>query len=877
MSPRSTLSIAAVRCFTRVLKNFPAARFCAALILISCLLPAFAQSHITISSKLPGATTGQPYSATISLSGGSAPYNFVVDKGTSLPSGLTLASNTGTITGTPSAAGTYGFHVTVTGGGGSQGDKLMSLTVGAGSGSVAVSVSPKSATVTSGGSQSFTAYVTGTSNTAVTWTASAGTISTAGLFTAPTVSATTSVSVTATSVADTTKHASATVSVTASTGSSLTITTTSLPGGTTGSAYGAALSASGGTSPYTWSVSAGSLPAGISLNSTGLLAGTPTSVGSSSFTVKVTDSASATATQGLSLTVSSSSGGTFDGPAELPRVYVQSLLANTPAPGTTITLPAGGNLQNALNAANCGDTVSIQAGASFSGKFTLPAKACDDNHWIIVRTSAPDSSLPAEGTRMTPCYAGVTSLPGRPSFNCTSPSHVLAQLSFPAGGAQSGPLALAVGANHYRLIGLEITRPVGTGSVSNLVSTGQTGSADHIIVDRCWIHGTTHDETRTGITFRGVTYGAVVDSYLNDLHCISSAGACTDATAVGGGNGSNATGPLKIVDNFLESSGENILFGGASASITPADIEIRRNHIFKPLLWIAGAPGFIGGPAGNPFIVKNHIEFKNGQRVLIEGNIMEGSWGGFSQTGASILLTPRNQYNKKLAVSVCSICTVTDITIRYNTISHVGGGLHMGTGTDHGAWSMWGARYSIHDIVIDDVNATAYNGGGGLVKITSNRPQYILNTVTINHITGFPDPSGSTLVIGDPVSQPKMWNFLFTNNLVSAGRFPLWNAFAGADCALIHIPTTALPACFSSYGVSHNAIIATPSAFGASTWPSGNAFPASTAAVQFVNYNNGNGGDYHLLPSSPYANAGSDGKDLGADINAVQAAIAGVN
>jgi hypothetical protein len=59
-------------------------------------------------------------------------------------------------------------------------------------------------------------------------------------------------------------------------------------------------------------------------------------------------------------------------------------------------------------------------------------------------------------------------------------------------------------------------------------------------------------------------------------------------------------------------------------------------------------------------------------------------------------------------------------------------------------------------------------------------------------------------------------------------------------------------------------------------WPGGNYFPSSASAVQFVNFNNGNGGDYHLLSTSPYKNAGSDGKDLGADINAIQSAIGGV-
>jgi Abnormal spindle-like microcephaly-assoc'd, ASPM-SPD-2-Hydin len=81
--------------------------------------------------------------------------------------------------------------------------------------SVNVSVSPTTATVVSGGSQQFSAQVTNTSNTAVTWSATAGTVSSTGLFSAPTVTANTTVTVTATSVADPTKHASATVTVNA--------------------------------------------------------------------------------------------------------------------------------------------------------------------------------------------------------------------------------------------------------------------------------------------------------------------------------------------------------------------------------------------------------------------------------------------------------------------------------------------------------------------------------------------------------------------------------------------------------------------------------------------------------------------------------------
>ena len=92
---------------------------------------------------------------------------------------------------------------------------------------ISVSVSPTTATVASGGTQQFSAQVTNTSNTAVKWSATSGSVSTAGLFTAPTVTATKSVTVTATSVADNTKSASATVTVSVAAGI-LTLSPTSI-------------------------------------------------------------------------------------------------------------------------------------------------------------------------------------------------------------------------------------------------------------------------------------------------------------------------------------------------------------------------------------------------------------------------------------------------------------------------------------------------------------------------------------------------------------------------------------------------------------------------------------------------------------------------
>src|SRR5690242_16063051 len=167
---------------------------------------------------------------------------------------------------------------------------------------------------------------------------------------------------------------------------------------------------------------------------------------------------------------------TYDGPAELPRVYVQSALTNTPSPGKTWSVPAGGSVQQAINSAACGDTVSLQAGATFNTWLTLPAKNCDAQHWITIRTSAPNSALPVPGHRLTPCYAGVASLPGRPALNCASTQKVVATI-LSAGRGGAAPIFINPGANYYRIIGLELTRTTG-GNVTSLVNIN--ANADHI-------------------------------------------------------------------------------------------------------------------------------------------------------------------------------------------------------------------------------------------------------------------------------------------------------------------------------------------------------------------------------------------------------------
>jgi len=737
---------------------------------------------------------------------------------------------------------------------------------------VRIDVTPATATIVSGGQLQFSATLTSTSNTVVFWRATTGTITPRGFYTAPSVTASTIVTVTATSLAD--GALSATSQITVTPLAKLGIGLRTLPAGTVGTPYSASLSATGGAAPYRWQLSSGVLPKGLSLDpSTGVVAGTASQSGSFSFTTSVTDSNAASASAAVSLAISPSANANYDGPAELPRVYVQSDLANTPAPGNVISVPSGGDFQQALNTAKCGDTIELQSGAVYTGQFKLAVHNCDDDHWIIVRTNAPESSLPPEGTRISPCYGGVASLPARPAFNCPAVKNVLAKVQF--GGTGSGPIIWPDGANHYRFVGLEITRTAGTGVVFNLAVREKDGAADHVIFDRCWMHGTAKDETQRAVMLSGTRYTAVVDSYLSDFHCVSRSGACVDSQAIAGGHGDNPMGPFKIVNNFLEAAAENILLGGGAATTTPADIEIRRNHMFKPLIWMAGQHGFVGGHDGNPFIVKNLFELKNAQRVLFEGNILEDSWGGFSQPGYGIEMGAKNQAINDQ--SVCPLCQVTDITVRYVKISHVGGGLVVASGvSDIGGVALASKRYSIHDVVADDIDGTKYDGFGNFAQVSMGKGAPVLQDVTINHVTAF--QPGVMLSIGDDISinQP-MNDFVYTNNIAYAGTVPTKTTGGGtANCAYQSTPIILLPKCFQHYTFSNNVIVATPSKFPPSLYPKGNYFPDSVSAVEFVDYRDGAGGDYHLGNRSPYKNAGTDGKDLGADIDAVEDATAGV-
>lgn len=584
--------------------------------------------------------------------------------------------------------------------------------------------------------------------------------------------------------------------------------------------------------------------------------------------------------------------GSTDGPAQLPQNCIYTAMSATPSPGSVIFVSATGSIQTAVNNASCGQTIQLQAGASWDAAgLTLPAKNCDSNHWITIETSAY-SQLPLEGTRISPCWAGVASLPGRQSYACPSggPENVMAQIV-----VSNTSNNINVEGDHYRLIGLEITRTIGTPTgqnglisqlVTNLAASGPP--TNHIIFDRLWIHGDVMDDSGSGISLNGGNHIAVIDSYMNDFHCT---GYCTDAHTMGGGVNSLPTdGAWKIVDNYLEASGETILFGGGASSYTPADIEIRRNFMYKPLIWNPWDPSYMGSSTdGNAFLVKNLFETKNSQRDLLEGNRLENVWGGFSQSGSVFVITPRNQNVK--GVGVCPLCEDVDLTIRYNYASHSGPGFEIANQVNVNAnqmiYPLAGNHYSFHDNVFDDMDYATCHGCGGhsgeiFTGFTPMPPNsIILHDVSINHIT-YVNPLMTGLLTMGSASTTQMWNISYTNNITQAAPDGIWSTGGGSDnCAYPPgNPSLVWNACVtpSTNSFTNNVVVGGTTFNNKTfTWPSGN-YPSSTdfSGVGFMNFNNGIGGDYHLTANSPYKNAGSDGQDVGANIDLVNQYTSGV-
>lgn len=515
----------------------------------------------------------------------------------------------------------------------------------------------------------------------------------------------------------------------------------------------------------------------------------------------------------------------------LPQTQVDTTLV---APtGRTLHVSSGGDFQAALNQAQPGDVIQLQAGAVFTGPFTLPAKAGDG--WIRVESSAV-ASLPPPGTRVTPADS----------------------VFMPKLVASSGAvIETAPQAHGYRFIGIEIA-PSSTLSdastavwrrwaahawrwfadpneangvfLDNLVKLGEDDTSvsslpNHIIFDRCYLHGDPKVGGRRGIAMNSA-YTAVIDSYLSDFKAQG-----LDSQAIASWNG---TGPFLIRDDYLEAAGENVMFGGADPSIpglVPSDIEILGNDFSKPLAWEAGSPDY----QGTAWTVKNLLELKNARRVLIEGNVLEYNWAQ-GQNGFGVLFTVRNQDGH------APWSAVQDVTFTDNVLRYSANGVNI-LGHDDNYPSQQTQRILIRNNLFSDIGYD--NGSGTLFQLLDGTAD-----VNITHNTA--DQSGSIVVSG--AGRPHT-GFVFSDNIVLQNQYGMIGTNTGSGQ-----PT--LQTYFPGAVLSGNLLIgATPGLY-----PPGNAYPASLTAVGFVNLA---ADQFELSATSPYNKASGDGSPPGVNFPAL--------
>ena len=295
--------------------------------LAGCSSSSYTKVSLPAASALPSscttATLGSNYSCSITASNGKAPFKWTV---TGLPAGLTdtvsADTKTLTISGTPQAQAAVAsartpetrrpaitpvsISVTVTDATGQSSSISFNivltapaaLTITTTSLSGGTAGTAYSATVTaSGGTTPYSWTITGlpsgiTATSATPAATISGTTDANGTF---------SISVKVTDAASNTF--SVTLSLTIAQAAALVITTSTLPNGTANVAYSQTLAATGGVAPYMWSKTNGSLPAGLTLSSGGMISGTPTTAATSTFTVQAADSESPAQTKSVTLTI----------------------------------------------------------------------------------------------------------------------------------------------------------------------------------------------------------------------------------------------------------------------------------------------------------------------------------------------------------------------------------------------------------------------------------------------------------------------------------------------------------------------------------------------------------------------------------------------
>ncbi|MFL6464746.1 MAG: hypothetical protein ACJ73N_10105, partial [Bryobacteraceae bacterium] len=452
-----------------------------------------------------------------------------------------------------------------------------------------------------------------------------------------------------------------------------------------------------------------------------------------------------------------------------------------PAGAASRSVAAGGDLQGALNQASAGDTITLQAGATFTGHFSVPANS---GAAITIQSSAI-ANLPA-GQRVSPSRAKSMARLQTPDANTV--------------------FTIPAGANNYVIQGIEFVAANGVYG-NDLIASGtsrETSTSQlpqNIVFDRDYVHADPRNGAHRGIALNsGKT--SITNSYFSDF--IST---WQDTQAIAGWNG---TGPFLIQNNFLQAGTEIVAFGGATPAIQgliPSDITVQNNDFFKPTSWYAGSSDY----AGIKVWAKNHFELKNAKNVTVQNNTFTNNFIQADQQGFVMLLNVRDEGG------TAPWATVSNVAVKNNHFLNIAAGiLFMGHDGDGGGTA---GQFTISGNLYEDMG---WGGGDGRLYQVMNGVQGI----TIDHETGFPNAWLLVFAQG-PSNNINVSNSIFFNGFgiggegTSAGN-PTFNYYSPAGLFKNNVV------------IGGNANQYTGSHFGT------NFFPASPSQVGFVDFNGSN-------------------------------------
>ena len=460
------------------------------------------------------------------------------------------------------------------------------------------------------------------------------------------------------------------------------------------------------------------------------------------------------------------------------RLFVTTVLAGmllTAADSqqlAAVRVRAGEDLQAALDRARPGDTIPLEPGAEYVGSFVLPPRASASTAFITIRTSG--NGLPAAGARTGPRYSG--------------------RLAVIRSNGVGPALRTAPATHHWRIENVEFSaNQKGEGQIIALGddrAQNSMATVPHdIVLDRLYVHGDPQRGQKRGIALNSAAT-QVINSHISDIKV-----AGFDGQAICGWNG---PGPFLIENNYIEASGENVMFGGADPSIdqlVPSDITIRRNHIARPAAWKAEG-----------WTVKNLLELKNARDVVIEGNLFEHHWPQ-AQPGHAIVFTPRNQGGK------APWSRVENVRFAGNVVRNVSAGVNI-SGSDDVRPSERARNIVIENNLFSNIGGEPWGGTGDFVQIGNGPADVRIERNTVLQ-------TGKVLLAYGSRHGLEVTGFVFRGNVLRHNRYGVFGTATGTGNPVLakFFPGARFEGNVFAGGV-------------ASQYPAGNRFVAADALVE---------------------------------------------